>query len=66
MEQRLGDRQRVRWPQLARIHVRYRGPLAYVDAVLPSEEVWPLCRLRYGGYASVFGFAVYPCLQRAL
>ncbi|HUY61236.1 MAG TPA: hypothetical protein VMW49_05110 [Candidatus Dormibacteraeota bacterium] len=27
--------------------------------MLPSGDVWPLCRLRYGGYASAFGFAVY-------
>jgi hypothetical protein len=33
--------------------------LAYVDGVLADGEVLPLCRLRYGGYASSFGFAIY-------
>ena len=59
LEQKLRARQRERWPQLREIRVRYRGEFAYVDAVMPDGEVNPLFRLRYGGYASVFGFAIY-------
>ncbi len=55
LELRPGDRQRARWSQLAQVHVCCRGPLACVDAVLLTGEVWPLCRLRFGGYASAFG-----------
>ena len=44
---------------MSEVKVRYRGPLAYVDGVLEDGEVLPLCRLRYGGYASTFGFAIY-------
>ena len=32
---------------------------AYLDGHLPDGEVMPLCRLRYGGSASSWGFAIY-------
>ncbi|MGC8473073.1 MAG: hypothetical protein ACP5PW_01515 [Candidatus Dormibacteria bacterium] len=48
-----------RWPQLREIRVRYRGEFAYVDAVMPAGETFPLFRLRYAGSASRFGFAIY-------
>ena len=35
----------ARWPQLARLDVRYRGDYAYIDAVTTDDEIWPLCRL---------------------
>src|SRR6202011_1479430 len=57
--QRLSDRARQRWPALDRVNVRFRGAFAYVDAHLPNGEIMPLCRLRYGGAASVWGFAIY-------
>jgi len=38
---------------------RFRGQFAYVDAALPDQTVMPLMRLRYGGSASVWGFAIY-------
>jgi hypothetical protein len=57
--QRLRERQRERWPGLAGVHVRFRGGFAYVDGELPSREVLPLCRLRYTGSASMWGFAIY-------
>ena len=57
--QRLSDRTRQRWPALDRVSVRFRGAFAYVDAHLPDGEIMPLCRLRYGGSASIWGFAVY-------
>lgn len=59
LEQRLREHQRQRWPQLADIQVRFRTSFAYVDGRLPDGEVLPLCRLRYGGSASFWGFAIY-------
>src|SRR2546428_8667471 len=56
---RLSQRQRERWPQLVDVRVRCRAPFAYVDGVFPDGEVIPLCRLRYGGSASLWGFAIY-------
>jgi len=47
------------WPQLARVDVTYRGAFAYVAGVLPGGDQIPLCRLRYGGSAHSFGFAIY-------
>ena len=57
--QRLRERARQRWPQLARVEIRFRGQFAYVTGHLPGGEALPLCRLRYGGYASSWGFAIY-------
>jgi Epoxide hydrolase N terminus len=47
------------WPQLKRVEVAYRGSFACVTGVLPDGEQIPLCRLRYGGSAHSFGFAIY-------
>lgn len=55
---KLATRQRERWPQLREVRVRYRATLAYVDGVLPDGDVLPLCRLRYAGSATYFGFAI--------
>ncbi|HEV2885518.1 MAG TPA: hypothetical protein VGX49_01285 [Jatrophihabitans sp.] len=56
---RLDARARERWPQLADVRMRYRTGFAYVDGVLPDGEVLQLCRLRYVGSATVWGFAIY-------
>jgi hypothetical protein len=56
---RLVQRARERWPDLRDVRMRYRAGLAYVDGVLPDGQVIPLCRLRYTGYASTWGFAIY-------
>jgi len=56
---RLATRARERWPQLREVRMRYRAGLAYVDGVLPDGQVIPLCRLRYTGYATTWGFALY-------
>lgn len=56
---KLSTRQRERWPQLKEVKVRFRARFAYVDGVMPDGEVWPLFRLRYGGYANQWGFALY-------
>jgi hypothetical protein len=47
------------WPQLDKVQVTYRSSFAYVAGVLPGGEQIPLCRLRYGGSAHSFGFAIY-------
>jgi hypothetical protein len=47
------------WPQLKRVEVTYRSGFAYITGVLPDGEQIPLCRLRYGGSAHSFGFAIY-------
>jgi hypothetical protein len=57
--QKLRARARDRWPQLAGVDVRFRGKFAYVTGQLPSGQGLPLCRLRYVGYASTWGFAIY-------
>lgn len=57
--QRLRTRQRERWPALAGVQARFRGRFAYVDGELQDDELLPLCRLRYAGSASLWGFAIY-------
>jgi hypothetical protein len=57
--QRLRQRQRERWPGLAIGDVRFRGRFAYVDGELETGQLLPLCRVRYAGSASLWGFAIY-------
>lgn len=59
LRQRLGAHARKRWPQLTDVEVRYRGGFAYVTGNLADGDPLPLCRLRYGGSASTWGFAIY-------
>ena len=59
LQQRLSARARDRWPQLAGVDVRFRGAFAYVTANMPDGDSMPLMRLRYGGSAARWGFAVY-------
>jgi hypothetical protein len=59
LQQRLREHARTHWPQLAGVKVGYRGTFAYVSGQLHDGEVLPLCRLRYGGSATRWGFAVY-------
>jgi len=59
LAQRLSARARERWPQLAAVHVRYRGQFAYVTGELTNEEQLPLMRLRYGGSAHRWGTAIH-------
>ena len=56
---RLLDHAEQHWPQLHRIQVTSRAGFAYVTGILPGGEQIPLCRLRYGGSAHSFGFAIY-------
>lgn len=39
--------------------MRFRGAFGYVQALLPDGQLLPLMRLRYGGSAARWGFAVY-------
>jgi hypothetical protein len=59
LRQRLSGWARERWPQLAEVQVRYRAGFAYVDGVLADGDQLKLCRLRYAGSASQWGFAIY-------
>lgn len=59
LQQRLSRHARDRWPALTRVAVRFHGQFAYIDGHLADGEVLPLCRLRYGGTASRWGFAIY-------
>jgi hypothetical protein len=59
LRQRLTAHARTRWPALTQVVVRYRAGFAYVDGELADGSIQPLMRLRYGGSASRWGFAVY-------
>lgn len=52
-------RARERWPQLDTVTVTYRAGFAYINATTTDGEDLKLCRLRYGGSASRWGFAIY-------
>lgn len=56
---RLAARARERWPQITRINTRFKGGFGYVDADLGDGDTLRLCRLRYAGYANMWGFAIY-------
>jgi hypothetical protein len=56
---RLHAHAKTNWPQLTDLHIRYRANLAYITGIRPDGEQLPLCRLRYGGSAHCFGFAIY-------
>ncbi len=56
---RLLDHAEQHWPQLQSVEVTYHGAFAYITGVLHTSERIPLCRLRYGGSAHSFGFAIY-------
>jgi len=57
--QRLRGRAHERWPALSDLRVRYRASFAYIDGVTVDGEALSLCRLRYLGSASTWGFAIY-------
>ncbi len=56
---RLRHHAREHWPVLADVQVRFRSNFAYVDGRLTDDEVIKLCRLRYTGSATTWGFAIY-------
>jgi len=59
LQQRLSGHARERWPQLTGVDVRFGGAFAYITAHLPDGDTIPLMRLRYGGSAARWGFAIY-------
>jgi hypothetical protein len=63
--QRLRERARERWPALTAVDVRHRAGFAYITGELADGTALPLCRLRYGGYANQWGFAIYLASQGA-
>ena len=56
---RLNDHARTRWPELAGVELRFRANFAYVDGRDADGAAIKLCRLRYGGSAHLWGFALY-------
>lgn len=56
---RLNAHARARWPALVGVDVRFRSGFAYVDGKLLDGTTTKLCRLRYGGSAHMWGFAIY-------
>jgi hypothetical protein len=48
-----------RWPQLEEVTISWRGGYGYVSAYLSDNEQLPLCRLRYLGSDTDWGFALY-------
>ncbi|MBO0818488.1 MAG: hypothetical protein J2P30_25420, partial [Actinobacteria bacterium] len=56
---RLLKHAREHWPKLENLQVKSRAGFAYITVGLPGEEHQPLFRLRYGGSAHSFGFALY-------
>ena len=59
LRQKLLARAAERWPQIQALHTRYRAGFAYIDATLADGDEVKLCRLRYAGSASQWGFAIY-------
>lgn len=59
LTRRLNTHAQARWPELARVEVRFRARFAYVDGQLGDGTTIKLCRLRYGGSAHHWGFALY-------
>ena len=59
LQHKLSARARERWPQLTRVDVAHRAGFVYVSGLRAGGEQLPLCRLRYGGSASIWGFAIY-------
>ena len=56
---RLLDHAEHNWPQLTKVQASYHDSFAYITDVLPGSEQIALFRLRYGGSARSFGFAIY-------
>lgn len=59
LSQRLNIRAKQQWPQISRVNTRFRGSFAYVTIRLADGDEVPLMRLRYGGSAHIWGFAIY-------
>lgn len=58
-EGRLDFHASQRWPQLEEVTISWRGGYGYVSAYLSEDEAIPVCRLRYLGSDTDWGFAIY-------
>lgn len=56
---RLNDHARNHWPALTKVELRFRTNFAYIDGRDTHGDTIKLCRLRYGGSANHWGFAIY-------
>ncbi len=56
---RLNRHASTHWPALDGVDVRYRTNFAYIDGRRHDGTTLKLCRLRYGGSAHLWGFAIY-------
>ena len=56
---RLITHARDHWPQIGTIDTRFRSNFAYIAITLDDETAMPLMRLRYGGSANRWGFAIH-------
>ena len=59
LRSRLIIRTRERSPDPADLTIRHRGQLVYVDGGLRDGTTLPLLRVRYGGQANSWGFAIH-------
>ena len=59
LRSRLITRTRERWPDLADLTIRHRGQFFDVGGGLRDGTTLPLFRLRYGGSANSWGFAIH-------
>jgi hypothetical protein len=59
LDYRLSDYAREHWPDLKGVKLRFRSNFAYVDGEIVDGPTIPLCRLRYAGSATMWGFAIY-------
>ena len=48
-----------RWPDLEEVTISWRGGYGYVRAYLTEDDAIPVCRLRYLGSDTDWGFAIY-------
>jgi hypothetical protein len=58
-EGRLDHHASQRWPQLEEVTISWRGGYGYVSAYLSEDDAIPVCRLRYLGSDTDWGFALY-------
>lgn len=56
---RLITHARERWPQIGKVDTRFRSAFAYIAVTLDDDTTMTLMRLRYGGSANRWGFAIY-------
>jgi len=59
LQYKLSARARNRWPALTGVDVKHRAAFAYITGTLADGQQLPLCRLRYNGSATIWGFSIY-------